>query len=91
MTGPAVITISARNFWPRVRALARSLAAHHAELPVAAVLTDEAEGCFDPRGEPLRVVRLQELPLDERALRRATFGARSIRRRVERGSARAKG
>jgi hypothetical protein len=69
----AVVTIAAKNYWPRVRVLARSIAQLHPELAFFAVLTDEVDGCFDAAREAFGVVRLEELPLPPGQLRRMSF------------------
>lgn len=65
--GTAVVTILARNYLAHARVLARSLAQHHADVPLFVVLGDEAE----LTGEPFRVIPLQELEIPR--LRRFLF------------------
>lgn len=56
----AVATIAAKNYLARVRVLAASLAAHHSELPLYFMLTDEVDGCFEPGDEPFTLIRFAE-------------------------------
>jgi hypothetical protein len=56
----AVATIAAKNYIARVRVLADSLAAHHPELPLFFMLTDEIEGCFEAAEESFTLIRFAD-------------------------------
>ncbi|MFO7676308.1 MAG: hypothetical protein R6X12_08345, partial [bacterium] len=70
----AVATVAARNFWARVRVLARSLAAHNDGFELYALLSDELDGRIDPGREPFNIVRLNSLGLTGGQLSRLAFG-----------------
>ncbi len=59
--GPAVCTIAAKNFLARARVFAQSCIRHNPGVPVYLLLTDEADGCFDPPTEPFTLVPLREM------------------------------
>jgi hypothetical protein len=59
----AICTIVAKPHLAQARVLARSVRAHHPDLPVFVLLADEVEGCFDPAAEPFTLVRLADLPV----------------------------
>ncbi len=61
----AVGTVVAKNYLPFARVLARSLAEHHPQVPLFALLADEVEGAFDPRAEPFDLVGLAEVGIPD--------------------------
>ena len=69
----AVATIAAKNYLARVRVLAESLAAHHPELPLFFMLTDEIEGCFDAAEEPFALTRFADFAACDASLRSLAF------------------
>lgn len=69
--GVAVGTVVARNYLPFARVLARSLAAHHPEVPLFVLMADEPGGAFGPEVEPFRTVPLAAVGIPE--LRRFVF------------------
>jgi hypothetical protein len=70
----AVATVAARNFWARVRVLARSLAEYNGFFELYALLSDELDDRIDPGREPFHVVRLDALGLTRERLSRLAFG-----------------
>jgi hypothetical protein len=61
----AVATAARKNYVPFVRVLARSLAAHHSDVPLVLGLTDEVEDRFDPSAEPFELLPIAELPVPD--------------------------
>jgi glycosyltransferase involved in cell wall biosynthesis len=60
---PAFCTVVAKNYLAHARALGRSLAAHHPDLPFYVLLVDDVEGTFVPGRETFRIVTLDEIDL----------------------------
>lgn len=58
-------TIASKRYLPLARVTAASFREHHPEIPFCVLLTDEAQGCFDPAREPFRVLPLEELAIAE--------------------------
>lgn len=75
MKGPvtAVGTVAAKNYLARVRVLAESLAAHHPELPLFVLLTDEIDGRFVEADEPFNLIGFAELGVRDVSLRSLAF------------------
>ena len=61
------MTIIAKNYLAHARVLMASVEEHHPGAPRLVVLTDEAEGCFDPEQERFQVIRSSELDLPDSA------------------------
>ncbi|MES2819288.1 MAG: hypothetical protein V4812_09935 [Pseudomonadota bacterium] len=65
-SNPLVIaSIAAKNYLPRVRAMAHSLRAHHPRLHVQVLLSDQLNGEIEQEHEPFELVQLAELGLVE--------------------------
>lgn len=62
----AVATAARKNYVPFVRVLARSLAVHHADVPLFLGLSDEVEDRFDPSAEPFELLSIAELSIPDR-------------------------
>jgi hypothetical protein len=60
---PAFGTIVAKRELPYARVLGRSLAVHHPGNPFLVLLTDEVQGCFDPKREPFELLTLDDLEI----------------------------
>jgi len=59
--GTVVAAIAARNFLPRARVLAASLARVHPDLPFAVLLLDAPDSLPDPAQEPFEVIGVDDL------------------------------
>ena len=70
----AVATVAAKNFWARVRVLARSLAVHNDGFELHSLLSDELDDRIDPGREPFNIVRLNALGLIGGQPSRLAFG-----------------
>jgi len=58
--------------------LAGSLARHHPELRLQALLTDEIEGRFDPATEPFSIIALEQLAIPDLAAFRRRYSRKQI-------------
>jgi hypothetical protein len=65
--GFAGATIAAKSMLASARVLARSFAHHHPTTPFFVLLTDEADGYFEPAQEPYELLLLRDLDIPDSA------------------------
>jgi hypothetical protein len=61
----AAATIVSKRHLPLARVIAESCRAHNPALPFFVLLTDEAQGYFDPQKEPFQTVELTAIPIED--------------------------
>lgn len=62
----AACTIIAKNYLAHARVLSRSFLAHHPDARMIVLVIDDIDGYIDPDKEPFELVKLEELPIENR-------------------------